>query len=263
MSLSGLILFAQSQPPLEFEAVSIKPSAGIPGTAGMRRSPDGGLTMTNLPMLGLILTASPEPVLLTNVVGMPDWMTRERYDVIVKPPAGTTPDQTKAMWATMFADRLKLSAHVEHREQTTFALVLARPDGRLGPQLKPSALDCSGNGVFGSTRRLDPDQTCGLSMNGNVIVSGGVTLDAFARQGSSGLAGGQVTNRTGLEGPYALRLEFSPPPRGAADPTDRAPLTETPDFFTALQEQLGLKLQREKGVVPFFVIDHIERPTPN
>jgi uncharacterized protein (TIGR03435 family) len=166
------------------------------------------------------------------------------------------------MWAAMFSERMNLAAHMEHREQTTFGLVLARSDRRLGPQLKPSTLDCSGSLAAGSTGRVDPDQACGLSMYGNVIVSGGVTLDAFARQGVSGRVGGPVANRTGLEGLYALTLRFSSP-RLAGAPRDDAPTDDAPDFFTALQEQLGLKLQPEKGIVPVFVIDHIERPTPN
>jgi uncharacterized protein (TIGR03435 family) len=71
-----------------------------------------------------------------------------------------------------------------------------------------------------------------------------------------------VANRTGLEGLYALQFTFSAARHGGA-PGDSASPDDAPDFFTARQEQLGLKLQREKGVVPFFVIDHIERPTPN
>jgi uncharacterized protein (TIGR03435 family) len=78
----------------------------------------------------------------------------------------------------------------------------------------------------------------------------------------AGLAGRQVNNRTGLQGDYAFTLTFS---------TSRIPGTSTeapapddaPEFFTALQEQLGLKLQPEKSMVPILVIEHIERPTEN
>ena len=85
-----------------------------------------------------------------------------------------------------------------------------------------------------------------------------MTMDLLARN-LSGRAGGPVTNRTGLEGDYAFTLKFSPP-AGATAPANS---DDAPDFFTALQEQLGLKLQSEKGTVPYFIIDHIERPTPN
>jgi uncharacterized protein (TIGR03435 family) len=74
-----------------------------------------------------------------------------------------------------------------------------------------------------------------------------------------GVAGRMVNDRTGLKGDYALTLTFSPPhqPGDARGPDD------APEFFTALQEQLGLKLQPEKTILPVFVIDHIERPTEN
>ena len=86
-------------------------------------------------------------------------------------------------------------------------------------------------------------------------------MDNLARS-LSGRAGGPVSNRTGLQGFYALTLTFSPP-RAARAPQDAIPVDEAPDFFTALQEQLGLKLQAEKGMVPVLVIDHIERPSAN
>jgi len=78
-----------------------------------------------------------------------------------------------------------------------------------------------------------------------------------------GLAGGNVENHTGLEGFYSVSLKFSVR-RGAAAPLDpTAVADDTPDIFTALQEQLGLKLVRGKKMMPVFVIDHIERPSEN
>jgi len=78
----------------------------------------------------------------------------------------------------------------------------------------------------------------------------------------AGLAGRQVFNRTGLKGNYSLTLKFTQPRAPGTSPD--APLPDDlPDFFTALQEQLGLKLQAEKSLVPVFVIDRIERPTEN
>ena len=85
-------------------------------------------------------------------------------------------------------------------------------------------------------------------------------MDSLARSLIRG-AGGPVSNRTDLQGFYAVTLTFALP-RGAGAPLD-APVDDAPDFFTALQEQLGLKLQTEKGMVPVLVIDHIERPSGN
>jgi uncharacterized protein (TIGR03435 family) len=99
-------------------------------------------------------------------------------------------------------------------------------------------------------------------MFGNgVIVSGATTMEALVFS-FAGLAGRQVFDRTGLKGNYALTLKFSPPRTPGTSPD--APLPDdAPEFFTALQEQLGLKLQPEKALVTVFVIDRLERPTEN
>ena len=237
----------------------------------MRRLPDGTFMMTNQAIMTLVGSAAPvQGILLRNIVGLPEWARSDRYDVIAKPPAGTPRDQLGPMWQTFFATRLKLLAHVEQREATTFALVLARSDGRLGPALRKSPLDCTPGtaqrpalpAAQGPVERANcrPERTnrCGMAMSGTSIISGGMTMDMLAPN-LSGRAGGPVTNRTGLDGDYAFTLKFSPP----GDATAHANPDDAPDFFTAIQEQLGLKLQPEKGTVPYFVIDHIERPTEN
>ena len=203
------------------------------------------------------------------VVGLPDWATTERYDITAKPPAGSTPQQRSEMWRTFFAERMKLVAHVEERERDTFALVLARSDGRLGPQLKPSTLDCSPKPPGTPPAPPPPPPAsesdylnrCGGMFGNGTIVSGSTTMDALVLS-FAGLAGRQVFDRTGLKGNYALTLKHSPPRTPGTSPD--APLPDdAPEFFTALQEQLGLKLQPEKSLVPVFVIDRIERPTEN
>ena len=121
---------AQSPTPVEFDVVSIKHIDELRPGGGMRTLPDGTFMMMNQPLGTLVTTASPVPVTLRDIVGMPDWMMRERYDVTAKPPAGLTREQLRAMmpamWRTMFADRMKLVAHVEQREKDAYALVLAR-----------------------------------------------------------------------------------------------------------------------------------------
>jgi len=164
---------------------------------------------------------------------------------------------------------MKLVAHVEQRERDTYALVLARSDGRLGPTLKRSTLDCT---PAPNATPATPPQTlpplqerqnqCGMSMSPGLIVSGGVTLDQFARS-LTGLAGGDTENRTGLTGWYSVTLTFSLQ-RGAGVSLNANPaVDDAPDIFTAVQEQLGLKLQREKKMMSVFIIDRIERPSEN
>ena len=258
--LGGAIaVLAQSAPP-RFEVVSIRRNTSnvVSGT-GTRTLPDGTFVMTNLAMEAIIRRVSPAQV--RTVVGLPDWAIYERYDIIARPPAGATAEQRTEMLRTLFAERMKLAARVEQREQTTFALVLARSDGRLGPQLKPSTLDCAplapGAPPRQPTSASEVANSCAMLATTNSIVSGSITIDRLARA-LEGEAGNVVTNRTGLQGNFALTLTFASRGARGAGAADDAP-----ELFTALQEQLGLKLQPEKSVQPVLVVDHIERPTEN
>ena len=94
------------------------------------------------------------------------------------------------------------------------------------------------------------------------MVSGGVTLVQLARS-MGGLAGGEVEDRTGLMGAYSVDLTLSLQRNSPAALNGGAPVNDAPDFVTALQDQLGLKLQREKRMMPVYVIDHVERPSAN
>ncbi|MGE0444025.1 MAG: TIGR03435 family protein [Vicinamibacterales bacterium] len=256
----GAGLAAQQPEPLDFEVVSIKRNvSGERGNSG-RTLPDGTIMRLNSTVRSFILAAS--PVNAVDVEGLPDWAFSDRYDVIAKPPANSTREQRSEMMRRMFADRFKLRAHVEERERDVFDLVLAREDGQLGPNITPSSADCSpAANQAQPPRPLSIDDirgTCGTIVGLNQIVSGGTTLNGLI--GTLGaIAGGRITNRTGLNGIYAIELTFSRGPQ--ADPA--APPDDRPDIFTALQEQLGLKLVRGKAMLPVFVIDSIERPSEN
>ena len=259
---------AQSTGKVEFEVVSIKRNvSGNPGNSG-RTLPDGTQMMFNTPIRILVRAASPVPV--EEVIGLPDWALNDRYDVTLKPPNGYTPDQRDEMMRNMFADRMKLVAHIEQRERDGFALVLARRDGKLGPQLKQSTLDCDVRAPAGGAPSAPPRPNaplndfltfCGALVGSTEMVYGHTTLDAFAI-GLKGVAGSPVINRTGLQGFYTIKLTYAP--RNLSPELKQPALpNDLPDFFTALQEQLGLKLQHEKMTVNVLVIDHIERPSEN
>jgi uncharacterized protein (TIGR03435 family) len=265
--IAVLVTAPTAQPPstgggAQFDVVSIKPhKSELESDGGMRTLPDGTFMMTNQPIRSIILGASPVPV--REVSGLPNWANTEGYDLIAKPPAGSTREQRAEMMRNMFIERMNLAGHVEEQERTTFALIIARNDGRLGPQLKPSTLDCGSQPPSVGLSQTPPDRAeaqnrCGMSMGQGTIVSGGITIDRLVLS-LGGLAGGLVNNRTGLEGWYAVTLRFAPPGLRA----DAASTDDAPQFVTALQEQLGLKLRPEKTRVPIFIVDHIERPTPN
>jgi len=271
VALAGFLLLpahefvgAQNSAPREFDVASIKRNVEpLESGAGTRRLPDGTFMMRNQPIMTVLGAVAEEPILLSHYVGVPDWAKSDRFDVTVKPPAGATPEQIREMWKTLFETRMKYAAHVERREANVYTLVVARGDGRLGPELRKSTLDCGapptgGPPLPGPAAPSDMLQRCGMMTSGTQMISGGVTMDMLARN-FSGRAGGPVENRTGLDGFYTFTLKFAPPQQLGAD----APPADAPDFFTAVEEQLGLKLKTDKGSVPYLIIDHIERPTEN
>lgn len=242
--ITAATLTAQNAP-VDFEVVSIKRSPADVQSGGLRDLPDGTFVMRNQPLRSIIGAGSPVPP--SEIEGFPDWVARDRYDITAKPPAGSTRQQRTTMMRRMLEDRFKLKGHVEERDRPIFALVPARTDGRLGPQIKASTLDCAA-----------PDARCGASFGAASIASERIRIDDMLPF-FSGLAGRPVINRTGLTGFFALTLRWAPP----RAPNSDAPVDDAPEFFTAIQEQLGLKLQPERTKLPVFIVDSIERPSEN
>ncbi len=255
---SALIVHAQSAKLLEFDVVSIKRNTSGPGGGGGKQNPDGGTTIVNQPMRGVLSLAAPVPV--QEVVGAPDWTLSEWYDITTKPPAGATKAQIGEMWRAMFADRMKLRGHVEEKEADAYALVLARSDGRLGPNITPAPSECVPAQPGTS---LSPEVTarCGGLFGSGRMEIAAMTMDGLASQlGYGRFVDRFVNNRTGLQGFFSISLKFA-----RMAPTPGAPVAadEPPIIYTALQEQLGLKLVPDKMKVSTFVIDYMERPSEN
>jgi len=270
MSIRFLALFAMlavctvlaAQQPLEFDVSSIKrnPSGAFAGDT--RRLPDGTVIATNVPVRYVLGLAWPSDD--SEHRNLPGWATGNRYDVTVKPPAGASPGQIKEMWRTLLKDRFKLQAHDEMRDTPIYALVVAR-DGALGPQLKRNAHDCAGVAPAPLRPSVLTDAEvmagCESVFLPGKMISGGTLMSAFAEALGRGLAGRLVEDRTGLTGYYSLTLTYTPASRTAAD-VPAAP-GDPPSIFTAMQEQLGLKLESARKPVQTVVVDHIEPPTEN
>jgi len=261
--IAGTTLFEPPPPTVGayFNVISIKRSTAISARGGRGQTlPDGSFSMTNEAIIHIIADVAPEPV--AEVVGYPEWVLTERYDIVGKPAPDfhPTPDQQTEMRRNLLIERFKIAGHVEEQEQDGFALVLARSDGQLGPQLTRSTLACEAPRTLTVAAALpsgpsDVRTQCGLMTTRGMIESGGIKLDHLAWSLKEP-AGGYVTDRTALDGYYAVSLHY-------ASERENAGPNNAPSFFTALQEQLGLKLVPEKTKVKVFVIDHIERPTPD
>lgn len=268
--LSTFATSAQSRVAVEFDAASIKRHLPADQGSGVRTMPDGSLVATNATLMQVLVNAYPSQA--GEYIGLPDWVRSERYDIAVKPPAGSTPAQMRGMWRALAADRMKLVAHDQTSERPIYNLVLARSDGRLGPNLRKSAHDCDAEsaavrqqGPPSAVPRSDADvlDTCAARFSSGRILGGGLTMARFAEQ-LSDAAGRVVRDRTGLTGFYVVDFTYARPTQaGAPAAAVAADPSEAVSVFTALQEQLGLKLQSDTMPVQHVVIDHIERPTEN
>lgn len=197
-------------------------------------------------------------------IGAPEWMLTERYDMTVRFDGTPTPEQNAAIFREIFADQLKLRAHYETRDAPTYTMVLARADGRLPPAVRRLEVDC--DSLMAAARRgesvpaLPPSASgapaCGDQFGNGSITSGGMRMDRLAGA-IRNVAGRLIIDKTGLVGFYEFSLEWAP----QRPPSSDAPADTRPNIFTAIQEQLGLKLEASTSPVQVVVIDHIERPS--
>jgi uncharacterized protein (TIGR03435 family) len=252
-----------------FEAVSIKPNNSGSPLLGILPLPGGRFTATNVSLGLLIRNAYQLPIF--RVSGGTDWIESDRFDVVATAGYDATQAQLRLMVQTLLAERFKLSVHTETREQPVYELVVARRDGRLGPNLRRSEVDCAG-ADWPSSFPGSASPRCGFigSAPDVEISSGrsrfelrGTSMGGFARF-LQGAVRRYVFDRTGLDGYFDGEFDFTvemgppPPPQGILDPYDR---TSFPTIFTVVQEQLGLRLESTRGPVEILVIDSAQQPT--
>ena len=266
-----------------FEVASIKRNKSGDGFITMGMQPGGRLTMINVPVRQLIVRAyGVQPY---QVLGGPSWITGDRFDITAKAPTDASPQQMNAMLETLLADRFKLKVRRESRQSDVYRLVMARADGKLGEAIKPAAANCDmgrGRGGLAPGPATGPAPArgpapAGVPMMGPcqfLIAPGrfqvaGQSMTTFANSLGTQV-GRPVLDETGLKGAYDFTLTFMPdsggrglppglPPPGAPELPPIDP--NAPALPTALQEQLGLRLESGKGPVEMIVIDSIEQPT--
>jgi len=244
---------AQPSAPLSFDAVSIKVNrSGEQG--GSSRGQPGRYVGVNVTLMRLVRLAY-RPV--EEFDGGPDWKDRDRFDVEAVSSANPSQPQMLAMLRGMLADRFKLRTHTETRTLPVYELSLGRPDGRLGSSLTRVADACPPPAPPGSPAAGAASESpirCGFTV-GDGALKGMGTLTSIASE--LVLAGRHTVDRTGLPGVYRIELRWSPD--NSAGLPDDAP----PEIFTAVREQLGLRLQAATAPTEVVVIDSAERPAEN
>ena len=228
---------AVAQSPNAFEVISIKPDKDGHGLdAGTQ--PGGRYTARNVPVQFLVTEAF--GIKDFQIAGAPKWLNDERYDIVAKAatPNKLSPEQLRPLLQAMLVDRFKLKFHREMKEFPTYSLVV----GKNGPKFHQS------QGGHAPNLSVSSDKGR-ASMTGQSM-----PMSALAQQ-LAGMVGRSVADNTGLKGDFDFKLAWAP---------GDVPSDALPDIFTAVQEQLGLKLDIvKKGAVEVIVIESIEKPSAN
>ena len=241
-------LKTDTAPRLEFEVASIKPSKPGADGGGIKPLPGGQTYVaTNVPVkliIKLMFHLNDR-----QISGGPGWLETDLYDVEAKADGPHTIDELHVMFQNLLVDRFKLQFHKEMRTLPAYELVVDKSGAKLPENHSPEHFDIpvrpTGFGKLEATH-------CSMSYFSWILSQ---RLDR------------PVIDQTGLAQFYDFKLEWTPePPPGLAGRPDVAanlPPTNGPDIFTALREQLGLKLDSRKGPVEVMVIDNVERPSEN
>lgn len=277
-----------------FEVASVKPSNPNPtgplGAAPFVLPALGRLTAQNITLRMLVMAAYQKQPF--EIVGGPEWQNSDKFDINAKAPDTTpTTDQLLGMLQTLLADRFNLKVHTETRDVPMYALMLARGDRRPGPKMKQSTDSCpdlkvqqqqqleaiaKGGLQSLAASAMKPGETRPCSVGSFPAGPGLIGLKASGQAMSTlalvltQLMGRPVIDRTDLSGSYdfeltidlqtLLRLQAE---MGLPVPPLPAGLPEAPSLTTLLQEDLGLKLDSQRGPGQVLVIDSADRPAPD
>ena len=265
---------AQTPPPRpEFEVASVKPNTSANGMTMIRPPVGGRFNATNARLKMLISIAY--KVQNFDISGGPGWIDSDGYDITAKAADGNIGiDQLRPMLQKLLEDRFRLKVHRETKDVPVYALLA----GKNGPKL-PEAKE-------GGCVAMQPDKPppppkpgqfpptpCGgFFMGPNHLEGGKIGMEQFTGA-LSNILGRPVIDKTGFKGTFDVKLDFSPegtnlggrggfgPPPGA--PGDAGNADTAASIFTVIQDQLGLKLESQKGTGEILVIDHAEKPSEN
>lgn len=257
--IGGMVCFpGYADDPPAFEAASIKPSAPRDGRGRTVRMDGGPGTKdpTRIDFLNVSLAS-----LITRAYGLsywqlsgPDWIETESFDVTAKVPPGATKEQFHTMLQNLLAERFGLKVHPERKEVELYSLTAAKNGPKLKPHVKTPEAEAGAepSGPMktdpGGYPILAPGTTMAW-MRGKARLHGRDQDIAWLVGQLSGQLGGPVTDNTGLTGRYDFALFW------AARQGDDG----SPDLPEAVQQQLGLKLERKKGPIDMLVVDRVDK----
>jgi uncharacterized protein (TIGR03435 family) len=242
-SVAAAILWATlcfGQPAPRFEVASIKPDKSD-DRGGDMRPIAGGFSARNL-SVGMFIQSAYN-LKAWEILGGPDWLTTDRYDIEAKTEGNPSSQEKLDMLRPLLADRFQLKFHRETRQMPMYSLTAAKS----GPKLQAT-----------------PSGARGYIRPGRGLIEGrGVSMSTLANFLGGSLIQ-SVTDNTGIGGSFDIRLEWTPTEGESHYSYDDRPVDSNgPSIFTAIQEQLGLKLEGSKGPIEVLVIDHVERPSEN
>jgi len=227
LEIAGPALRAQSP---EFEVASITAHRTDNGSSWSFRN--GKVAITDISLLGLLESAYD---LSASLIVGPGWLDSDRYDVMAKSPEGVPDSKMPAMMQELLKDRFGVAVHWERKEMPVYRMVVAKGGLKMSP-FDPAHPDLSMKPAGGA-----------ISMMGMGTMS--QVAKAISRS-----AGRPVVDGTGVEGLYIYQLNFTPLSAQSESASDPAP-----DFFAAVEQQLGLKLEPKKALIDVLVIDHADR----
>jgi uncharacterized protein (TIGR03435 family) len=246
--------------PLAFEVTSVKPTATPPSQGefgGIRALPGGQTYVARFVPLKLMMKLMYK-ITDSQIVGGPDWINTDRFDVRAKAEQPTTLDNLHIMFQTLLADRFELKFHRETRTLPAFLLTVDKGGSKMKVNESPEPFDIP---IQLSSQAQPPKPP--------VFTGARVSMEYLSWWLGQQLNNVQqvdrpVVDQTGLKGFYDFKLSYAPDLSGRTGPNGETPPSfDGPSLFQALREQLGLKLESSKGPVEVFVIDHVEKPKEN
>jgi uncharacterized protein (TIGR03435 family) len=238
-----------------FDVASIKPVSAGSTFGGYRPEPmrfSGDFTVIEAMNLAYQVPSN-------RIVDGPEWARSQRYEINATNSAPRRPEEVWHMMRHLLEERFALKVHRERRPRPVYVLSMARSDGRLGPKAQRVERDCSS--PVADIRR------CSKGFGPGSYRSSGLEWSAFVTNDLEAMVGRPVVDKTGLSGQFDITLEYNPNisriPESSINPPTLAELEGRPALFTALQEQLGLKLEAGTEPIDVLVIDAVERPTPD